>query len=43
MEDEMNVLQTLRAVIQGELSAPAPRQSECTAKARNEACAAKIK
>ena len=41
MEQEMSVRQTPCAVIQGELTAKALRQSECAAKARNEACAAK--
>lgn len=40
MEQEMSVQRRLRAVIQGELRAPALRQSECAATARNEACAA---
>ena len=48
MEDEMNVQQTLRAVIQGELTAPALRQSECAAQAMSLAvtqneCAAKAR
>lgn len=34
MEQEMNVLQTPCAAIQGELTAKALRQNECAAKAR---------
>ncbi len=41
MEDEMSVQRKLRGVTRKELTAPALRQSELTAKARNEACAAK--
>ena len=43
MEGEISVQQTPCAVIQCELTAQALRQSELTAKARSEACAAKTK